>query len=212
LRIVAPEVEAGTYTSEITAKDSYGKSSSLNVKYTIKENQVPVAKAEMPDMLFNNLSETREVSLADYFGDPDEDELTYSVQNGATSVAHIVTSTGKMSATSLDYGLTNITITASDAKKASISQSFKILVREPGIEMQAYPTTVTSTLHIGTGETPQSTSIKIVSQTGGVFYEGTEECSAFEPAEIDMKDAAPGKYTVIVTFGGKEYRQNIVKK
>ncbi|MBQ8071499.1 MAG: hypothetical protein IJ202_11690, partial [Bacteroidales bacterium] len=92
------------------------------------------------------------------------------------------------------------------------SQSFKILVREPGIEMQAYPTTVTSTLHIGTGETLQSTSIKIVSQTGGVFYEGTEECSAFEPAEIDMKDAAPGKYTVIVTFGGKEYRQNIVKK
>jgi hypothetical protein len=38
------------------------------------------------------------------------------------------------------------------------------------------------------------------------------ECSAFEPAEIDMKDAAPGKYIVIVTFGGKEYRQNIVKK
>ncbi len=212
LRIVAPEAEAGTYTSVITAKDSYGKSSTLNVKYTIKENQVPVAKAELPDMLFTNLGETREISLADYFNDPDEDELTYSVQNGATSVAHIVTSTGKMSATSLDYGLTNITITASDAKKATVSQSFKILVREAGVEAQAYPTTVTNSIFISTGETLQPTEIKIVSQTGNIFFDGTVECSAFEPAEINMTNAAPGKYVVIMTFSGKEYRQSIVKK
>ena len=78
--------------------------------------------------------------------------------------------------------------------------------------MQVYPTTVTTTLYISTGESLQETSIKIASQTGGIFYDGSVQCSAFEPAQIDMKNAAPGKYSVIVSFGGKEYTQSVVKK
>ncbi|MBR1435176.1 MAG: S8 family serine peptidase [Bacteroidales bacterium] len=212
LKIEAPLVDAGTYTAVVTATDSYGKAASLNVKYTVRENRAPVAKGVIQNVLFSNLSETRQFSVSDYFEDPDGDDLTFDIKNGSPSVAHAIVAKGTVSLTSLDFGLADVTISASDAKKATASQSFKILVREPGIEMQAYPTTVTSTLHIGTGETLQSTSVKIFSQTGGEFYDGTVECSAFEPAEIDMKDAAPGKYTVIVIFGGKEYRQNIVKK
>ena len=213
LTINAPETDAGKYSAKITATDAFGKATIASVNYTIKENTPPQNVANFTNVLFNQLNETREIPMADYFSDPDGDNLSYTFQNSSASVVHMTSGTGNRAfLTSMGYGLTEITVTASDAKNASVSQSFRVLVREAGVEMQAYPSTVTSTLSIGTGETEQSTEIKIVSQTGATFLEETVTCSAFEPAEIDMKDAAPGKYTVIVTFGGKEYRQNIVKK
>jgi hypothetical protein len=39
----------------------------------------------------------------------------------------------------------------------------------------------------------------------------TAQVSAAEPAQIDMRDYAPGTYVVKVEFGGKEYKKNIVK-
>ena len=212
LKIEAPLVDAGTYTAVVTATDSYGKAASVNVKYTVRENQAPVVKDVIENVLFNALGESRQLNISDFFEDPDGDELSYAIQNSSPSIAHAIVTKGSVSLTPLDYGLTNIVISASDAKKASASQSFKILVREPGIEMQVYPTTVTTTLHIATGEDPESAEIKIASQTGAVFYEETLTCSAFEPTEINMSNAAPGKYTVSVTFGGKEHKQTIVKK
>ena len=138
--------------------------------------------------------------------------MSFSASNSASNVVHAAVGSGKLNITSLDYGLSTITVTGFDAKKKEASASFKVLVRSADIQMQAYPTTVTGTLYIGTGETMQSTEIKVASQTGSIFYDGTVECSAFEPATVDMTNAAPGKYTVIVTFGGNEYRQSIVKK
>ena len=212
MRIVGAVADPGTYTATIKATDSYGKASSLKVTYTILENNPPVVGKPFENILFSEIGATRSIALADHISDPDGEALSYSVNNTAANVAHAAIGSGKLNVTALDYGLSTITVTGSDAKKKEASASFKVLVREAGVEMQAYPTTVTTTLHIGTGETLQSTSIRVVSQTGGVFFDGTLECSAFEPAEIDMKNAAPGKYSVIVTFGGKEYRQNIVKK
>ena len=213
LTIDAPKVEAGKYIGEITAKDAYGKATTLQVKYTIRENTSPKIIAQISNILFSDLNETRKIPLLEYFNDPDDDELMFSFQTSSSSVAHITSGTENNAfITSMDFGLTEITITASDAKKATASQTFRVLVREAGVEVQAYPTTVTNTLLIATGETRQPTGIKIVSQTGNIFFDDTVECSAFEPAAIDMTNAAPGKYVVIMTFSGKEYRQSIVKK
>jgi hypothetical protein len=55
------------------------------------------------------------------------------------------------------------------------------------------------------------TNIKIYSSTGQLVHEETSQVSGVEPATIDMRDCAPGVYSVAVTFGGKEYKQNIVK-
>jgi len=213
LTLNAPNADAGKYTSIVTATDSYGKATKVSIDYTILENTPPKNVATFSNILFSQLNETREFSLQEYFTDPDGDALTYSFQTNPASFVHMTSGTNDRAyLTSMGYGLSEVTITASDAKNASAIQSFKVLVREAGVEMQAYPSTVTSTLTVATGETMQSTDIKVASQTGSIFYNETVQCSAFEPAEVDMKNAAPGKYNVIVSFGGKEYRQTVVKK
>lgn len=213
LIIAAPRTEAGTYTGTITATDSYGKASTLTVKYTVLGNTPPVNKGSIQNILFNQLNDKRDLPLSEYFMDEDGDDLSYTFQNSAQAVVHVTSGTNNTAfLTSMDYGLAEITVTASDARNASTSQSFKVLVRQSGVEMQAYPSIVTKTLYIGTGESPQATRIRIASQTGAIFFDETLQCSAFEPASIDMTDAAPGKYTVIATFNGKEYRQGIIKQ
>ena len=212
LRIVGSAANPGAFSGTITATDSYGKSSSYKVSYTILENQPPVVVKEMENILLTEIGEIRSINLSEYISDPDGETLTFTTSNTNESAVHATVSSGKMNLTAINYGLCDISVTGADARKKTASTSFKILVREPGIEMQAYPTTVTTSLHIATGEDPESAEIKIASQTGAVFYEETFTCSAFEPAEIDMSNAAPGKYTVSVTFGGKEHKQTIVKK
>ena len=55
------------------------------------------------------------------------------------------------------------------------------------------------------------TTIRIYSSTGQLVHEQTSQVSGVEPAKIDMRSCAPGTYSVSVAFGGKEYKQNIVK-
>ena len=211
-RIVGSVADPGTYTAVIKATDSYGKTGTFNFTYTILENQPPVVSKELSNMLFTEVGTTHSLDLTEYITDPDGETLSFTASNSASNVVHAAIGSGKLNVTSLDYGLATITVTGSDAKKKEASSSFKVLVRSADIQMQAYPTTVTGILYIGTGETLQSTDIKVASQTGSIFYNETVQCSAFEPAEVDMKNAAPGKYNVIVSFGGKEYRQTVVKK
>jgi len=209
---VGSVADPGTYTAVIKATDSYGKTGTFNFTYTILENQPPVVSKELSNMLFTEVGTTHSLDLTEYITDPDGETLSFTASNSASNVAHAAIGSGKLNVTSLDYGLATITVTGSDAKKKEASTSFKVLVRSADIQMQAYPTTVTGILYIGTGETLQSTDIKVASQTGSIFYNETVQCSAFEPAEVDMTNAAPGKYNVIVSFGGKEYRQTVVKK
>ena len=62
------------------------------------------------------------------------------------------------------------------------------------------------------GDIDISMEIKVVSATGGVVFETTANASAFEPAVVDLSKAAPGLYSVIVTYSGNVYKQTVVKK
>ena len=97
-------------------------------------------------------------------------------------------------------------------KKASAEGQFKILVRDPAIDIQIYPNPVVQNLFIATGAEFAETEILIVSATGQKVFEGTERCNAFEPAVVDMSACAPGQYVAIVRLDGKEFKQTVIKK
>jgi hypothetical protein len=55
------------------------------------------------------------------------------------------------------------------------------------------------------------TEIRIYTSSGKLMHEEVSQVSGIKPAQIDMRDYAPGVYAVRATFGGKEYKKNIVK-
>ena len=125
-------------------------------------------------------------------------------------ILHINPAENILHATTLGYGLTEVTIVASDSRGLSCTLVFKVLVKDPSDPLQVYPNPVVDWLNISTLDAAE-TSVKITSSTGKTIYDVTDEVSAFEPARIDMSGFAPGRYRLTVIFDGAEYVRTIVK-
>ena len=127
-----------------------------------------------------------------------------------TKVLHITSNKDQLLGTALGYGTADVTVIAKDAKGEAATFSFKVQVKDPSKPVSVYPNPVTDFVNVGTLD-PAETGITIVSQTGKTVYDKTSVVSGYDPAKIDMTSCAPGVYTMTVTFGGKTYKQNIIK-
>lgn len=211
ITITGSDAEEGEYTGIITAKDSYGMSATYKLKYTIKVNHAPAKIKDIENRLENNKGEFT-IDLSEYFSDPDGDRLTYEVVTSDPSVAFFTPRENSLICTVLKYGHTTVTVTAKDPRNASATAEFVILARAKSTVYSAYPNPVTTTLNLATGQDLAAAKVKIVSQTGQVVIDKTVNASAFEPAQIDFKNVAPGIYNATFTIGSKEYNQTIIKK
>ena len=213
LTLTGKAATPGSYTASVVAKDEYGVSTSLSIPYTILENQPPQIIKTIDNMVFNNTGEKFTLEMDEFIQDPDGETLRYSINIANKSVLNLNQQENTLYGTTLGYGMTEVTLTGADAKGLTAVLTFKVLVRSADVVIVSYPNPVTSVLSITNPEnTPVSMDVKLLSATGGKVYEGTVQASAFEPATIDLSGVAPGVYTLIVTYSGKEYKQTIVKK
>ena len=163
-------------------------------------------------MIISGQSDAAEFSIVEYFNDPDGESLTYDTENTAPAVLHATVNSGVLHITPIGFGASTVTVYALDALGEKASITFRVLIRKPGVEYQAYPNPVSDFLHIATGIEEESTEIKVVSATGSTVWEGKVNSSAFNPAQVDFSSFAPGQYGLFLKFGGKEYHETIVKR
>ncbi|MCD8312915.1 MAG: S8 family serine peptidase [Bacteroidales bacterium] len=217
-------VAPGTYSPDITATDAYGLSTDYKFSYTIVDNRSPEVSGTMENVLLRMDSASAKMAdfnLPDYFTDPDDDVISYTVENSSTSTVQSTVnyvddldgnSVPHLILTARKSGTAVITVTAADPAGLSCSQSITVPVRAEGESVVAYPNPCTDVLRIGTDtEVLTATDITISSSTGSVVYSGTKSASAFDPAEINVKGFAPGTYSVKVKYGSMEYTKKVVK-
>lgn len=207
-----PRAAGGTYTGKVIVTDAYGLSATQDFTYTLTENAPPVIVKQPENVMLSGPGEQVSFPTGEIFFDEDGENLAITIDNSDNSVAHVVSSEGKLIVSALRYGVSVITITASDAKKESVSAKFTVLIREPSVEINTYPTQVETVLYISTGMTLEDTHISLYSSGGSLLYENTVKSSAFEPAAIDMSGYAPGRYGLVVDYAGKQYKRTVVKK
>ncbi len=202
--------DPGLYKATIEAKDKYGMTATANLDYEILENAAPTVIKDMQDIILTSAGEKFTLDMSEYISDPDGEQLAFSVTISDRNVLHINPNGNILNATTLSYGLTSISIKASDAKGLSCTLTFRVLVKDPDNLLEVFPNPVIDYLNIRTGDLVE-TYIKIVSSTGKTVYESTSMVGAMEPAKIDMTSCPPGIYSAIIAFGGDEYKKNIVK-
>ena len=186
---------AGKYTAHIVATDSFGEKTDYPVQYEILENHAPKVVSEMDNMQFGQVGVTHTIDISNYIQDEDEETLTYTVTMDGQNVAHLNPNEGKIYLTTLGYGLTTATITATDACKASCSLSFMILVRDESRPVDLYPNPVVNTLNIRPGTEGQF-DISISNKAGATVWSGTSAASPFSPLAVDLSDQPGGMYYV----------------
>lgn len=216
LIVTGNKAEAGVYQAVITATDSYNSATSLKVDYEIQENHAPEIIKLIDNMIFENAGMKMAINMDEYLHDPDGERLSYSISISDKSVIHINPKENVLNLTTLDYGLVEVTITATDARGLQCELKFKVLIREESSEASIYPNPVVkdaggnSILNICGGVTAE-TEVKIVSSSGKIIFEGKGESNAFEPYKVNMNICAAGKYRVTATIDGHSTTKDIVK-
>ena len=208
--ITAVNAPTGTYNSKLVITDLYGASSEMTFQYTVLENHVPETVGVLPDQIFSSLAQTVQLNESDFFKDDDGEQLSYTITNTDENVANVNYSKGVFYITSLNLGYSEIVVTATDIRGATVSQTFRIMVRESSEAVDLYPKPVKDYLYVRTSE-EASADIKVISSLGKIVFEQALSISPFTPATVDMRDMAGGIYTVKVTYDGETYTKTIVK-
>ena len=202
--------DAGKYTATYTVTDSYGMKTVYPINYEILENHPPVIIGDLKNMIFEETAKKLALNMDDYLQDPDGEQLNYSVNMSTKGVVHLNQVDNVLNLTTLDYGMTDITITASDAKKTSVNLTFSVLVRDPNSEPDVYPNPVKDFLNVSDG-LDKKIDVVVTTATGAVVFNTSASCDAFNPISIDMQSCAPGRYGVKVVSEGKTYNKTVVK-
>ena len=213
IRLTPSLVPTGKYTAVLTVTDIYGLAETATYSYEVLPNHRPEVARPMENLIFNSkAAEVKELTATDFFTDEDGEELAYSFVFSQPDVANMTYSGGKFQITSMNYGVSDITVTGTDIRGESVSQSFKVLVRSDSKALSLYPNPVQDKMNIRTGNDVAQMSVELISAIGSVAFEDEfENISPFAPVVVDLSELAPGSYTAVVSMDGVEYKQQIVK-
>ncbi len=129
LRITGNKADEGTYTAVITATDEFKMSSTLEVQYTILENNPPVLEQSFDNYFTDAIGDQFTIDLSEHISDPDGENLSWSISSSNASVFHGNVASNVFYGTILGYGLSSVTVTGTDAKGLTASGSFQYLRR-----------------------------------------------------------------------------------
>lgn len=206
-----PEIPSGSHTAKLIVTDSYGASTSQSMTYTVLENHVPVVVSRFEDRVFNSRAAvTEEFNSTDYFQDEDGEELAYAFSFSNESVINMTYQNGKFFLTPMNFGYSDITITGTDVRGATATQTFRVLIRDGERELDVYPNPVSDYLYVRTSSDASAT-LKLVGVNGATVYEETLSITPFDPARVDVHSLAPGIYTLTLEYGEKVITQSVVK-
>lgn len=209
--VEAVKVSAGEYSSKLVVQDEYGTADSIDISYTVLPNNKPYVVANPDNVVMSKVGETATINLAAYIKDLDGEPLNYAVSSSSSSVvANTAVSGDVLTLTGKWYGTDEYTVIATDAKGASCSVSFSLLLRDGTQEIDLFPNPMDKVMNLRTGEEHQA-KVSIYSTLGSKVYDGTLQIGPFNGASVDVSSFGAGDYTVYIEFDGKEIKRNVVK-
>lgn len=210
VNIVAAMAPTGTYKSKIKVQDVYGMGAEMVYTYTVLENHKPAIVGTLSDQIFSKIGDLVTLEESAYFRDDDGEQLAYTITNTDENVANVNYSQGKFYITALNLGIAEVSITGTDVRKETVSQSFKILVRTSSDPVDMYPNPVTDYLYVRTSENANAT-LSLIGPLGSTVFSETLEITPFAPAKVDMTAFPAGVYKAVVVYGDKTVEKTIVK-
>ena len=205
--VLAP---TGEYHSKVVVQDIYGMSTEMTYTYTVLENHDPVAVGTLPNQIFSAKGATVTLEESAYFRDDDGEQLSYTIVNTDENVANVNYSDGKFYITSLNLGIAEVSVTATDIRKKTVSQDFKILVRTSQDPVDIYPNPVKDYLYVRTSEDANA-ELSLIGPLGSTVYNESLVITPFSPAKIDMSGFKAGVYKAVIVYGDKVVEKTVVK-
>lgn len=206
-----PATAPGTYLATLRATDIYRAVDSLQMRITVLENHAPEVVGTIPDMSFSSSGETAVFDLEKYISDKDGEALVYSVSATDPGIADAGVSGSALTVTTRQFGLTTVTVTATDACGESCSFSFRVLIRDKSRPVDLFPSPVSDRLNIRPGQDGRY-NISVSNKAGAVLWSDSVNAGPFNPLSIDVSSWSGGTYYVRIVGPGVNDIFTIIKK
>ena len=210
VQITALKAAPGSYKAVIRATDKYELSAEKVINYTILPNHAPKIGKPLDNILLSAAGQSSTINIADCFIDEDGEELTYSVSYTVQGVVHLAPGGSTYQITAIGKGMTEINITATDARGEKCTATFKVLVPDSNEPFVLYPNPVKKVLNIRPIEDGKL-DVSITNKAGATIFQSASECSPFDPMTVDMSGQSAGIYYVKVKTGSREGKFTIAK-
>ena len=154
-----------------------------------------------------------EIDVNEWFTDEDNESLFAVVTVADRSIVSTAVDGGKVTFTGRKVGLTQVTLTAADAKGESAVQAFTLVVRDASAPMDVYPNPATDYVNVRPGASELDAEVIIYNAAGSEASHVSATLGINSPLKVDVKSLAPGRYTVEIRTDGKVYgTSTFVKK
>ncbi len=206
---ITPEFGSqGSYALTLTATDSCGNEDYNSARYLVEHvNRAPKVIATNDYMTLMKTTTSDIISFADFFTDPDGDELTYELSVSPDNIVTVYKSNDGAILIANEIGIVIVRITAIDPSGAQAVYAFELEVTEfNGVEnilvnsqLSIFPNPVVNTLNVTCGFNCDVANYCIFNTTGTVVYNETSTCISGQAKAINMEALPAGLYLLKVT-------------
>ena len=215
-KLMCPLATPGTYSATVEVTDEVGAKTRASYQYTVLPNTAPQVAQEPGTLLIEGDGLSKEVTLTDYFVDPDGEPLFFRATSLDTKVATVsLSDDGKLSVNAVSQGVCRVKLSAEDHESERVESILTVLVRPEGSHEVFLPgeSVVTGgTITVIPGIEEASTRIRLISSSGVVVYAAEGIHSAANPIALGMDGVAPGIYTLEVRYKEDIYSFTIVRR
>lgn len=205
--ITGRNASAGTYTAVFTATNAFDLKAEATLQYTILPNHAPVVTKQQEDLVLNGVT-----TFAPAFQDEDGETLSLQASSADPAILQATVSGSQVSLTPVGSGITTVTVTATDALGASASFSFRVAVRTSSKQIDVYPVPASTVVYFWPASlTDKALKVTLYSSTGSRVKSAELRAGIFLPAQLEISSLAPGKYTAVLEYDGKSWKETVVK-
>ncbi len=200
----AAQLKPGKYTLTLTARNEDHLSAQISASFEVLSNQAPVTTESCPKTGFIVPCGTSQtVDVSSWFQDPDGDALHFSAQVQQQDLAKASCSEeGQLTMEGLRPGITEVLVRASDGETAT-DVVLPLAVPQAGKSLFLFPEVATNQVYVAYHvATPVKATVTLASASGARLWQTETELDAFHPVLINLKDCAPGVYTVRIQGNG----------
>lgn len=202
--------DVGNYSFTLTATDPAGLQTSLTVPFSVIANTPPRVTAEIDDIIIPG-GETITVDLSKHITDADGESLLYTFKMDNPNVIKTSLDGDILTLVPQKYGITSVTVTATDFQDESVSITFSLMVRDQSVAVELYPNPTTDgKLYLRVGVT-RSVDVSVVNPAGATIYNQTLTIEPFSPAILDLSRQSAGSYMVTTSTDGESTTRRVVK-
>ena len=202
--------EQGSYSFTLTATDPAGHAATITVPFTVITNTAPEIIGFIDNIIIPG-GETVTLDLSRYIYDADKEDLQYTFKIGNPDVVKTRITGDSVTLIPQQYGITPVTVTATDFQGESVTLSFLLMVRDNNVTVELYPNPTTDgKLYLRVGAT-RSVDVTVVNPAGATLYSQTLTIEPFSPAEIDLSVHSAGSYMVTTSTDGESTTRRVVK-